>query len=228
MNDQPHDNHEEQDHAMDEAMRRRFGNDSMRASLDRLAGQTFRETRGGSSASSAPSVAGRILPSPRLLALAAVLVLSLLAGVWLYMTILPTGPATGPIALGKVYHEMVDAGFTPGWVCEDESEFIDAFAGRFDQPLTMTDIDLASGLSYSTALGRRTVTVLAHVEGEPVAVFVTTHAGARPVKASRGVKVYSRQIDALVLHEVSPFDTPRLLDAFVAPPVQGEAPAHKH
>lgn len=118
----------------------------------------------------------------------------------------------------EAYRNTVAAGFTPGWVCSQQQQFIHTFADRLGQPMTMDetpDVRMV-GLSYgSTATG--TVVVLTRAYNVPVLVFAERTdrlraAGAEPacwdytLPADSGLHLHRREVGALTLFEVSPLD----------------------
>lgn len=155
-------------------------------------------------------------------------VLLTVAGVWLVWSAL--APRPGPPSpyrlqaqrtIGNFYELKIDGGFSPDWRCEDDAQFREAFANQFRQPLAMRDAPAvtALGIGYCYTLSPGTMYVLAEVEGEPVIVFVD-HADAvetPPLAPGGGVHMHRGRAGALVLYELSPFDTPRVIDLLFDP-----------
>lgn len=163
----------------------------------------------------------------RLLAAAALLGFSL-AGVWYSWTITRPPPFVDVYepqpwrSFGTVYYDTIRNGFKPAWICRDEQQFERVFTKRFRQPLllaTMPSGITAGGISYSNTLSNSTINVLGKVDGIPVMVFVdqrTVDHGSPPPPPP-GLNLFRREIDALVLYELTPLDRPNILPFFYKP-----------
>lgn len=120
------------------------------------------------------------------------------------------------------YRDAVESDMKPEWVCETDKEFAETFRYRFRQPLLLasgSDTVAALGLGYANCLTRRTVTLLARVQGKPVVVFVDklkkdTHPKLPP---NSGLHIHRKELGMLVLYEVSPLPEPHVLDLFFVP-----------
>ena len=120
------------------------------------------------------------------------------------------------------YRDAVESGFKPEWVCKDDDEFAGAFKKRMRQPLLVaatTGPVVGLGLGYANCLTRRTMTYLARVQGKPVVVFVDKLKNdAHPeLSPNSGLNLFRKELDRLVLYEVSPLDKPHVLDLFYVP-----------
>jgi hypothetical protein len=151
--------------------------------------------------------------------LAASLLLGL-AGAWMIWRALPTTPVD-PYALEQktmvaVYQEAIDDGFGPDWVCRNDEEFAFTFRVAHQQALVLREMpeDVAAlGLSYCHTISPRTICILAQAEGRPVMVFVD-RLDAEPGRAEApggGLHLHRGTVGDLVLYELSPLDTPRVL-----------------
>ena len=120
------------------------------------------------------------------------------------------------------YRDAVERGFEPEWVCKDDDEFADTFKYRLRQPLLVaatTGPVVGLGLGYANCLTPRTVTYLVRVQGKPVVVFVDklikdTHPELPP---NSGLNIFRKELDQLVLYEVSPLAEPHVLELFFIP-----------
>ncbi|MCH7994978.1 MAG: hypothetical protein IIB57_11125, partial [Planctomycetes bacterium] len=120
------------------------------------------------------------------------------------------------------YRDAVERGFEPEWVCKDDDEFAGAFKKRLRQPLLVaatTGPVVGLGLGYANCLSPRTMTYLARVQGKPVVVFVDklkkdTHPKLPP---NSGLNLFRKELDRLVLYEVTPLNEPHVLDLFYVP-----------
>ncbi len=163
---------------------------------------------------------------PRRLAIAAALTGAVL-GTWLIGQVL--GPAQQPTpayqlqpqrSMHTVYLDTVAEGFLPLWVCADDREFAQTFRAVHYQGLVLGELPpgtTALGLAYSNSLTPRTTCVLAAVGDERVMVFVDRIERDRPQTAPEGMHLHRRQIDRLVLYELSPLEEPALLPWFRNP-----------
>lgn len=120
------------------------------------------------------------------------------------------------------YRDAVKRGFDPEWVCKDDDEFASTFKKRLRQPLLVaatTGPVVGLGLGYANCLTPRTMTYLARVQGKPVVVFVDklkkdTHPKLPP---NSGLNLFRKELDRLVLYEVTPLNEPHVLDLFYVP-----------
>ena len=120
------------------------------------------------------------------------------------------------------YRDAVERGFEPEWVCKDDDEFAGAFKKRLRQPLLVAATSgpvVGLGLGYANCLTPRTMTYLSRVQGKPVVVFVDklendTHPELPP---NSGLNLFRKELDRLVLYEVSPLAEPHVLDLFYVP-----------
>lgn len=128
-----------------------------------------------------------------------------------------------PRPLTEIYAEVVDKGFEPGWVCENNGRFAGTFAGRQGRPLLLASLPAGTrmvGLSYLGGLSERTTALLARVEGEPVVVFVdrVAETGAEADSAPiDGLRIHRRLYADLVFIEVGPFAEPAVLPFLFEP-----------
>ena len=128
-------------------------------------------------------------------------------------------------SLATVYTESLDEGFEPTWICADDAEFTDTFEDRYGQGLLMAalpDNMQALGLAYSNTLSPDTIQLLARVDGEPLLVFIdrsgqTAEMPPETLTVQKPLHLHRRTIDNLVLYELSPFESPYLLDSFYNP-----------
>ena len=120
------------------------------------------------------------------------------------------------------YRQTVQGGFKSEWICKDDAEFANTFKKRLRQPLlvaTTTGPVVGLGLGYANCLTPRTMTYLARVRGEPVVVFVDklrndTHPKLPP---NSDLNLFRKELDQLVLYEVSPLAEPHVLKLFYVP-----------
>lgn len=120
------------------------------------------------------------------------------------------------------YRNAVESGFEPEWVCKDDDEFANAFKKRFRQPLLVaatTGPVVGLGLGYANCLTARTMTYLTRVQGKPVVVFVDrVKKDTRPeLPPNSGLNLFRKELDRLVLYEISPLAEPHVLDLFYVP-----------
>ena len=149
-----------------------------------------------------------------------------LVGVWLIaQNVTPTRPQGGYQsqpwrAMQTMYDDLVSEGFQPLWVCKDDQEFADSFRSVHHQPLLLAELPPGTttlGLSYCNTLTARTTCLLATVGGEPVVVFVDRIERDHPQPVPDGLRLHRREIDRLVLYELSPLEEPAVLPWFFNP-----------
>jgi hypothetical protein len=123
-------------------------------------------------------------------------------------------------AMQTVYHDLVSEGFQPLWVCKDDQEFADSFRSVYHQALLLAEMPPSTttlGLSYCNTLTARTTCLLATVGGEPVVVFVDRIERDHPQPVPEGLRLHRREIDRLVLYELSTLEEPAVLPWFFNP-----------
>lgn len=123
--------------------------------------------------------------------------------------------------LTEIYETCVAEGFQPYWICEDDAVFAETFRRRQGVSLELRDLPPGSsmaGLSYLAGLSRESTSMLAHVDGRPVIVFVDrVERDWRPPvghDARTGLNVFRTERAGLALYEVTPLAEPHLLDSF--------------
>jgi hypothetical protein len=176
----------------------------------------------------------------RTLALAAAIALVLIGGALLWTWLNPRLPylpsnvvdsrpnpnAPRAMPLDEVYRKQIANGFKVAWVCKDQEEFASYYSSRLGQPMVTTDpppgVQLL-GLTYTGGLSELTIAMLAKVNDREVLVLADradAHAkSGHPLlkDAESGLFVHQRRIGELAFYEVSPLDTPHVLDLFRQP-----------
>jgi hypothetical protein len=213
---------------LDEALRRRFEPPSPQRVLEALSRRA-----GGPQVLRFPS-ARRWFQRPWGLAVAASIIVALIGVNWYVWTSLPHGLAPRPerrpielVSLERGYQRELERGFRPLWLCETDHEFASAIFKSLGQGLLITippaEIK-AKGLSYLPALSKDTMILLAEVETQPVVVFIDRLAAdSRPtLPPESGLRLFRREVGALVLYEVTPLGEPRVLELFYDPKMPEE------
>lgn len=163
---------------------------------------------------------------PRRLAVAAVLALVFVLGWFALVESQPAGRyAVGePRSMVDVYRSRAEIGFAPDWRCESEQIFIETFQETLGQPLRLAEEDMPAdismlGLAYDNVLTPRTIIMTGLVEGEGVLVFIDRNGPTRPatVSGESGLQVFQREVGNLVLYELTPLDSSRMLKYFEVP-----------
>lgn len=120
-----------------------------------------------------------------------------------------------------VYRIETLKGFKPLWKCETDEEFARTYEDALGTPVLLPLAQVPAGtemagLSYSNTFSPKTVLFFGRVRGTPVIVFadrLEKDPGVA-VSAESGLRVYRRQVQDLVLYEVSPLDRAYFLDSF--------------
>ncbi len=128
-------------------------------------------------------------------------------------------------SLTATYNETISHGFKPAWICADDQEFTETFESRYGQGLLMAalpDNMQALGLAYSNTISPETLQLLAEVDGAPLMVFIdrSSQLAMTPpetLEVEEPLHLHRRSINDLVLYELSPFESPLLLDSFYNP-----------
>ena len=125
--------------------------------------------------------------------------------------------------LVEVYQHEIDTGLNPLWVCKNDHEFAGTFWRKVRQPLVMDEAPehlQAIGLSYVHALSPDTTYLLARVRSRPVLVFVDrVEVDTHPEIEGGDLNLFRRQVDQLILYELTPLDEPHVLKLFRKPDV---------
>ncbi len=169
----------------------------------------------------------RALLFPKWLPLAAAALIGVvgLVGVYFFSGARPSGVvATVRPTLAALYNATVDAGFKPEEVCTTRDKFADWLGTKFGVSLApreeRSDITLV-GWSYSTAISPYTGVLLAKSGEQPIIVALdikVRESGKGPpafgelLAGGKPLHVHKVVINGLALYEVSPLDTPRIID----------------
>lgn len=125
------------------------------------------------------------------------------------------------IGLEPAYQQLIADGFTPAWRCETDEEFAQTYGYQIGVPVVLTELPAgteALGLSYIPAISFDTIALLATVDGQQVVVFgdhVRATSEDTPKLTDTSLNLFQRRIGDLVLYEITPLDTPRVLDHFL-------------
>jgi hypothetical protein len=199
---------------------------SLRAQFSAAALDLSTRTRAGSNTRGdlAPT---RTLRFPNWVPLAAAAVIGLvgLVGAYVFSGARPGGVvATVRPTLAALYNATVDSGFKPEEVCTTRDKFADWLGTKFGISLApreeRSDITLV-GWSYSNAISPYTGVLLAKSGDQPIIVALdlkVRESGKGPpafgelLAQNENLYVHKTVIDGLALYEVSPLDTPRIID----------------
>ena len=125
--------------------------------------------------------------------------------------------------VADLYQKMVDKGFEPYYICDDDERFQFVFGTRHQVPLSLQEMPEGSemlGLSYPGGLSRNTTAMLCVVDERPVAVFVDRQSFDSDdvgLTDSADLYVHRDEREGLVFYEVSPFDRPRVTEFMIRP-----------
>lgn len=160
-------------------------------------------------------------------AIAALLALSMVAA-WRLAGVIEQRRSAGdgygpkPWTSMATYYRQVESDFKPEWVCKDDAEFANAFKKRLRQPALVaatTGPIVGLGLGYANCLSPRTMTYLALVQDQPVVVFVDKlkNDSHPELPLDSGLHLFRKELDQLILYEVSPLTEPHVLELFYVP-----------
>jgi hypothetical protein len=135
----------------------------------------------------------------------------------------PPEITAAPATLDEIYLARAK-NWRAAWRCENDQEFADTFANRFEQPLLMRQPDPSAkiealGLDYGRAISPSTVYLLANIEDKKALVFIDRLANDQPQVLAQGcgLHLHRRELPPLVLYELSPLPQPQLLELFYLP-----------
>ena len=136
------------------------------------------------------------------------------------------------LALHDIYQQSIEQGFEPDWVCKDDHQFAKTFQTRQGQALLLKSIPDGEmvGLAYLQGLTSETTSMLARVEGKPIIVFIDrVDRDIQPDEPSKlsGLNLFRKELDGLVLYEITPLNEARVIDYFYSidelPPAAGDS-----
>lgn len=171
--------------------------------------------------------AARPLPASIAVPLAAAAVLILCVGAWQWWHYEPPiQPRESFASMGEVYRTTLARGFKAQFLCETDRQFATAFNFWLDQPLLPNRPEHVDwvGISRSRIRSEQTAYILLEVNGRKVLVFVDRYdpATGEPPPAGANLHIHSRQVNQLMLYEVTPSATPQVLDLFYEPDIPQE------
>jgi hypothetical protein len=169
-----------------------------------------------------PPLAFKAPPAPvrrwAVMALAAALVLCVTGGMWFALASRISGSE-------RLYRTLAAANYRPDWVCSTDEQFVEILRYRLgDAFLVNADAAVALiGWKYvREPLSIQALALMAKVDGDHSVVLVDRLINDKPLEEpspGSGLKLFRREIGGLVLYEITPLSTPRLLDlAYPAPP----------
>jgi hypothetical protein len=135
------------------------------------------------------------------------------------------GPIVGFIRPDQVYAKLV-ADWKPEEVCTEPPAFAAAVQKRLGSPLVLDSTPDVQPLGWTytgrfrgSIVGPKTMILLTDVGQAKVLVLMDQLSSDRTVEQdpSGKLSVFRREVDGLVLYEVSPLDKPRVIDHLHAP-----------
>jgi hypothetical protein len=125
-----------------------------------------------------------------------------------------------------VYERMESRSFTPEFVCKDNTEFRAAVEKRLGSPLELADAgDIkVLGWAYTAefpgkVIGDKTMIMMTKVGDAYPIVLMDRAADDRTLTLKPGSKLhlFRRQVGPIVAYEVTPLETPRIVDLLREP-----------
>jgi hypothetical protein len=127
-------------------------------------------------------------------------------------------PRPQPVAFGlrNHYRAEVHNGFVPMAVCTTPEAFEAWVQQNYGTPLRPTETPEGVqfvGWNYTNLISSYTGILLARVDGQPVIVAMDkAELQTQPPTEGSGTEhIFSKEVDGLVLYEVTPFEEPRIL-----------------
>lgn len=127
----------------------------------------------------------------------------------------------GYARVDAVYQNLLSR--DPNAWCEDDQEFASVIYHHTGTgllvPATLPQAVVVNGFRRCACFSNDSLVLMTKVEGRPVLVMIDRLAKEQPqaLSANSKLKLFRKQIGTAVLYEVSPFDSPRLLDLFYDP-----------
>ncbi|MCA9307441.1 MAG: hypothetical protein KDA16_12975 [Phycisphaerales bacterium] len=130
----------------------------------------------------------------------------------------------------QIYRDAQAAKFIPEWRCETDAQFVKAVQGKTGRaallPLTTPGIEIV-GWKYSDAtkpaVSSSSMWLFVRTSAGPAVVIVDRldkdqRAGGLATGGSPDFHAFRREINGLVLYEITPEPAPSVIDQFVVPP----------
>jgi anti-sigma factor RsiW len=146
-----------------------------------------------------------------------------IVGVVWWSNSVPDPEARRVLTAGEVMAATMEGGFKPTFVCKDDAEFVATVKNRFGKGLLLASTETISvlGWAYSDTyaadiVSKNTLVLMAKVEGREVLMFMDRAPGEHVLKAGNvptGYRLFTKTHCGLVLYELTPFDSPRLIEA---------------
>ncbi len=170
-------------------------------------------------APTAPVKTGRLgKPISPWYGVAAVLVFGVIAGLYVAGVIDPQKwfNAPGLIEPHVVYERKVKTNFLPDHVCTTDEEFIKYTKDWLGEPLLIRNTDsikVVGWSSYEPVLSTGTSILMATVDGKEVILVMDRKKNDRKIQPpkSTGLHDFSKEFGDVIVHEITPFDSPRIL-----------------
>jgi hypothetical protein len=126
------------------------------------------------------------------------------------------GTSKGLISPQDVYERKVATGYNPDWFCETDEQFLELTNNLWGESLLVQnteDVKVVGWSYYEPVLSEANAILLTKVDGKEVIVVMDRKANDRPLKTAKssGLHVFNRVVGGVTMHEVTPFDTPRVL-----------------
>jgi hypothetical protein len=145
----------------------------------------------------------------------------LLAFGFLLINLQPAPPPLRPYIIAKTtlrgqYQAELNAGFEPAVVCTTPDQFQEWVDTNFQQSLRPAETSEAIrlvGWSYSPIVSNYSGILLAFVDDQPVVVVLDRLDRLdNPPNTGEGPQhIFEKQVNGLILYEITPFDQPRIL-----------------
>jgi len=131
------------------------------------------------------------------------------------------------IAPDEIYRRLATTGWQPSFICETDAQFVDAVRKHLGDavliPASTVGVVL-DGWGYAdgydgTPISPKTMFLLTHADGEKVLVLMDLASNDTDVKLSKlakGLHLFRREVDGVVLYEISPLPTERVISKAIA------------
>lgn len=126
------------------------------------------------------------------------------------------------ISPDEAYRRLAVTGWVPAFICENDEQFIAAVRKRFNDSVLIPAATLGvvlNGWGYAegyegSPLSANAMFLLTHADGERVLVLMdSTSSDTHPKlsAASKGLNLFRRDVDGIVLYEISPLPEPKVI-----------------
>lgn len=153
---------------------------------------------------------------------------AVLLGASVYVNLSNRAPAMRRVGADRLYAQLIAGGYTPQWRCETDEQFVGEVRSRLGAgvlvPMGTPGVEIVgwayADMALGTPISEHTMVLLTRVENDEVVLLLDRERDDRKVAvpADSGLHVFRREVGGLVVYEVSPLESERVLNAVLPIP----------